>query len=312
MIFNKFLISNWGFHYPFFLTTWHCLLSVLLTQFLARTTNLLPSLAHNKVTWTIYFTTVMPVAFFFAAGVVLGNMAYQFLSVAYIQMIKAINPVPLLLLYFAFGKEQPSAVLLASVLIISGGVYISSLGELQFSWTGFAVQMGAVFSDCLRIVNMDGLLKDAQLDTMSLLYYTAPLATLFVGIGFAVMEQSSFPWEMLSGQLAWMLLANGFVAFSVNFSAVFVISCTSGMVMSVCGPFKDILVILSSSVIFGAPITSIQFLGFLVSITGMLLYRLAKLYPEYLNGLLKGIMTNTAGDEHSSEKQGDREMLIAK
>jgi len=93
------------------------------------------------VNWTIYFNTVIPVAAFFGVGICLGNMAYQYISVAYIQMIKAINPVPLLLLYFAFGREKPSFVLLLSVSVISAGVYISSLGELQFSWLGFCVQV---------------------------------------------------------------------------------------------------------------------------------------------------------------------------
>lgn len=151
VIFNKFLISNWNFHYPFFLTTWHCLLSSLLTQILARTTNLLPGLAQNKVTWSTYFKTVIPVAGFFGIGICLGNMAYQYISVAYIQMIKAINPVPLLLLYFAFGREKPSFVLLLAVSVISAGVYISSLGELRFSWLGFSVQV-LQFAACVRVL----------------------------------------------------------------------------------------------------------------------------------------------------------------
>lgn len=41
-------------------------------------------------------------------GSALSNMAYAYISVAYIQMIKASTPVVVLLLSFCFGIEQPS------------------------------------------------------------------------------------------------------------------------------------------------------------------------------------------------------------
>lgn len=71
----------------------------------------------------------------------MGNLAYQYLSVAYIQMIKSINPVPLLLLYYAFGMEKYSFVQIVAVVIITTGVWISSIGELRFSWLGFTLQV---------------------------------------------------------------------------------------------------------------------------------------------------------------------------
>lgn len=148
VIFNKYLITNWNFHFPFFLTCWHCLVSTILTQVLHRTTDYLPGVSLGKVSWRTYLTTIVPVSLFFAVGICLANMAYQYISVAYIQMIKAVNPVPLLLLYIAFGMEKPSFVLLVAVCIISFGVYISSMGELRFSWIGFAVQVGRIPFHC--------------------------------------------------------------------------------------------------------------------------------------------------------------------
>jgi drug/metabolite transporter (DMT)-like permease len=60
-------------------------------------------------------------------------MAYKYISLAYIQMVKAFTPVPMLLLSFAFGREVPSFVRLGIVLIVSAGVTMSSIGELRFA-----------------------------------------------------------------------------------------------------------------------------------------------------------------------------------
>lgn len=60
-------------------------------------------------------------------------------------MIKAITPVPLLMLYFISGRETPSLLQLLIVLLICGGVIISSVGELLFTWTGFLLQVTNYF-----------------------------------------------------------------------------------------------------------------------------------------------------------------------
>lgn len=42
--------------------------------------------------------------------------------------------------------------------------------------------------------------------------------------------------------------------------------------MSVCGPIKDIFVIISSAVIFDSPVTPLQWFGFSLSLCGIMLY----------------------------------------
>ncbi len=140
ILFNKLLLTTW-FRYPFFLTTWHCVLGTIFTQILARTTKLLPSVEEGKVSINDYIRKILPVSFLFAYGLVAGNVAYSYISLSYIQMVKAITPVPLLLLSFAFGREKPSVAQLLIVVVVSAGVMMSSIGELKFSWIGFLIQV---------------------------------------------------------------------------------------------------------------------------------------------------------------------------
>lgn len=135
------LLTTWGFHYPFFLTTWHCFLATILTQILAKTTKLLPAVNEGKVSVSDFTRKVVPVAVLFSYGLVAGNVAYSYISLSYIQMVKAITPVPLLLLTFLLGREKPSIAQLLIVAMVSAGVILSSLGELKFSWIGFTLQV---------------------------------------------------------------------------------------------------------------------------------------------------------------------------
>jgi drug/metabolite transporter (DMT)-like permease len=141
IIFNKLVLSTWKFAFPCFLTGWHSLLATFLTQSLYFSTNLLTGVKEKKITRSLFYRRVLPIAFLFSISLVLANTAYQYISLGYIQMIKAITPVPLLLLYFATGKETPSVLQLLIVCLLCAGVIISSVGELQFSWTGFLLQV---------------------------------------------------------------------------------------------------------------------------------------------------------------------------
>eukprot|EP01034_Spumella_vulgaris_P029308 gene29308-36334_t len=160
---------------------------------------------------------------------------------------------------------------------------LSSVGEMRFSVLGFIVQLSAVASDCLRITLLDILLKDLKLDSLSMLYYTAPTSAFFIGLGFIAFELPTFPWEMLTPHFSAVLLANGVLAFSLNLAVLFLISNTSAVVMSVSGPIKDILIVISSVVFFHAPVTMLQFVGFSISLFGLNLYRQFKTDPASMH-----------------------------
>jgi drug/metabolite transporter (DMT)-like permease len=257
-MFNKVLLTTWGFRYPCFLTAWHCVLSTALTQVLARTTNLLPSVEKGVVTRKDFFVRIMPMAVCFAFGLVAGNMAYAYISLAYIQMIKAFTPVPLLLLSFVAGLERPSLALFGIVLVVSAGVTLSSVGELQFSTAGFLLQLSAVLVDCFRMIIMNLMLKDMSLDSLSLLYYTAPPSAVLIGAAFFALEAQTLNWAVFTPALCVALLLNGLLAFSLNVAVIYLVSNTSAVVMSVSGPLKDILIVLISVLVFQAPITALQ------------------------------------------------------
>lgn len=59
----------------------------------------------------------------------------------------------------------------------------------------------------------------------------------------------------------WILLSNASVAFLLNIAAVFLVGAGSGLVLTLAGVFKDILLITGSVLIFGSSITPLQVVG---------------------------------------------------
>lgn len=48
ILLNKAILSIWSFGFPFFLTGWHMLFGMVLTQILSRTTGLLPGVKEVR------------------------------------------------------------------------------------------------------------------------------------------------------------------------------------------------------------------------------------------------------------------------
>jgi len=86
ILLNKAILTGWGFSFPCFLTAWHMIFSTILTQILVRTTKLLPAASEGKVTGDIFKSKIVPIAALFSVSLMLGNMAYLYLSVSFIQV----------------------------------------------------------------------------------------------------------------------------------------------------------------------------------------------------------------------------------
>ena len=86
ILFNKAVLDQMQFPYPMFLTTWHMFFSTVMTQIMAKTTNMLPGVREGKVDSAAMKAQILPVSVCFAISLVLANKAYIYLSVSYIQV----------------------------------------------------------------------------------------------------------------------------------------------------------------------------------------------------------------------------------
>ena len=104
IIFNKYLLDTAGFHFPLTLVLMHMVFITGCAQLWKR----MGWVDVPVLSWYEIGVRFVPVAICFASSLGLGNAAYLYISVAFIQMIKASTPVAVMLVSFALGIEEPN------------------------------------------------------------------------------------------------------------------------------------------------------------------------------------------------------------
>ncbi|OCL01483.1 TPT-domain-containing protein [Glonium stellatum] len=285
IVFNKWILDTANFHFPIFLTTWHLLFATIMTQFLARFTTILDSRKKVPMTGRVYLRAIVPIGIFFSLSLICGNQTYLYLSVAFIQMLKATTPVAVLIATWSLGVAEPNMKTLSNVSFIVIGVIIASFGEIKFVLTGFLYQCGGIVFEAIRLVMVQRLLSSAEfkMDPLVSLYYYAPACALMNGVVCLFGEIPYMTMTDIYRVGGFTLLANATIAFLLNVSVVFLIGKTSSLVLTLSGVLKDILLVFASMFLFGDPVTLLQAFGYSIALGGLIYYKLgAEKLKEYV------------------------------
>ncbi|KAK5168992.1 uncharacterized protein LTR77_006301 [Saxophila tyrrhenica] len=272
------------------LTSWHLGFATLMTQLLSRTTTLLDSRKRVPMTGRVYLRTILPIGLMFSLSLICGNLTYLYLSVSFIQMLKATMPVVTLLTSWAMAVEPVSLKKLGNVSFIVLGVVVASYGEIQFVLIGFLYQCGGIVFEAMRLVMVQRLLSGAEfkMDPLVSLYYFAPVCALMNGVIALVVEVPRMTFVEVQNVGFSVLILNAVIAFLLNVSVVFLIGKTSSLVMTLSGVLKDILLVCASMLIFRDPVSGLQAFGYSIALFGLVYYKLgAESLKEYISAGLR-------------------------
>ena len=198
-----------------------------MTQLLARYTTLIDGRKSVKMTGRVYLRAIVPIGVFFSLSLICGNLTYLYLSVAFIQMLKATTPVAVLLASWAMGVSQPSLRVFLNVMVIVFGVVLASLGEIRFVMIGFLYQLGGIVFEAMRLTMVQRLLSSAdfKMDPLVSLYYFAPVCATMNLIVALLWEVPKVTMADINNVGYTMFILNGLCAFLLNVSVVFLVCC---------------------------------------------------------------------------------------
>lgn len=276
ILFNKWILDTLKFHYPVILTTYHLTFATIATQLLARYTTVLDGRKTVKMTGRVYLRAIVPIGLFFSLSLICGNLTYLYLSVAFIQMLKATTPVAVLLSSWVMGIATPNLKVLMNVSAIVVGVMLASFGEIKFVWIGFLYQVGGVIFEAVRLNLVQALLSSAEfkMDPLVSVYYFAPVCAVMNGLVALIWEFPKVSMAEVYHVGLFTFFINGLCAFALNVSVVLLIGKTSSLVMTLCGVLKDVLLVAASMMIWGTHISGLQFFGYSIALCGMVYYKL--------------------------------------
>ncbi|KHO11222.1 MFS multidrug transporter [Metarhizium robertsii ARSEF 23] len=113
------------------------------------------------------------------------------------------------------------------------------------------------------------------MDPLVGLYYLAPACCLMnFLIALSTNEVANISWHAVQDVGAGLLFLNALIAFMLNISSVYLIGQTSGLVMTLAGILKNILLIIVSVMIWRTQITVLQAVGYTSALAGLIYYSL--------------------------------------
>ncbi|KAL2553569.1 putative sugar phosphate/phosphate translocator [Forsythia ovata] len=278
IVYNKYILDrkmyNWP--YPISLTMIHMSFCSSLAYLLVRVFKVVEPVTMS---WDLYIKSVVPIGLLYSVSLWLSNSAYIYLSVSFIQMLKALMPVAVYTIGVFFKKETFKSETMTNMISISIGVGVAAYGEAKFDTWGVVLQLGAVAFEATRLVMIQILLtsKGITLNPITSLYYVAPCCLVFlffpwIFVEFPLLkETSSFHFDFL------IFGTNSLCAFALNLAVFLLVGKTSALTMNVAGVVKDWLLIAFSWSVIKDTVTPINLFGYALAFLGVAYYNHSKL-----------------------------------
>lgn len=225
-----------------------------------------------------YISAIVPIGACYAVTLWVGNAAYLYLSVSFIQMLKALMPVAVFGMGCLMGTETFEVSKFANMGLIALGVAIASYGELNFNMFGVMLQLGSIATESIRLVLVQILLQSRglKLNPITTLYYVSPCCFMFLLVPFFGLEWfkiSDDPDVLIS---PFYLLTNATMAFCLNMAVFLLIGKTSALTMNVAGVVKDWMLIGISVWVFHAAVSSVNLGGYSLAFAAVCWYNYTK------------------------------------
>ncbi|WZZ54399.1 hypothetical protein YC2023_054506 [Brassica napus] len=278
IVYNKYILDkklyNWP--YPITLTMIHMAFCSSLAIILIKLFKIVDPVSMSRDT---YLRSVVPIGALYSLSLWLSNSAYIYLSVSFIQMLKALMPVAVYSIGVLLKKEAFKSRTMTNMLSISFGVAIAAYGEAKFDVWGVVLQLGAVAFEATRLVLIQILLtsKGINLNPITSLYYVAPCCFAFLSVPWifvelpVLREASSFRFDLV------VFGTNSVCAFALNLAVFLLVGKTSALTMNVAGVVKDWLLIAFSWSVIKDTVTPLNLFGYGLAFLGVGYYNHCKL-----------------------------------
>ena len=144
-----------------------------------------------------------------------------------------------------------------------------------------AAQLASIATESVRLTLVQVLLqrRGLKLNPVTSMYYISPVSALCLLPPWLALEASDLRAGLASGDVAAapaLLVANAAAAAALNLAVFLLVGRTSALTMNVAGVVKDWALIGLSASLFGAPVTSLNLIGYGVAFCGVVWYNWGK------------------------------------
>ena len=150
ILLNKYLLSNYGFKFPIFLTMCHMSACAVLSYVSIVFFKLVP---QQMIKSRSQFIKIATLSIVFCGSVVGGNISLRYLAVSFNQAVGATTPFfTAVFAYLATLKREAWVTYAALVPVVAGVVIASGVCFLCFDGIGIGIAIIYVWSQCIQLV----------------------------------------------------------------------------------------------------------------------------------------------------------------
>lgn len=299
---NKHLIKDAGFGNPIFVSSCGTIFAFVLSTILVH--GKFVSVSEPKMTFKEWFKVCVPVGFFSSITLACANIVYVYLSLSFVQMLKAFVPVVTYITHVFVGTDKYNSDFTVSLLamVIGGMMCMNVSGKATV--IGVCVMFGSHFAEAIRTVGAQWLLVNRKFGVIESMYYFAPATVVFFIPLVVYFEGSS-------------LQAPGISSIANKYWYLFVVSSSWGCLVNACGlgvvknigavwfkginNIKNILLLFFGILVYGDVVTVLQAFGYALSLAGFGRYT----YVKNTQMLSESSSESSSSSSHSS-KSGER------
>ncbi|ONI03615.1 hypothetical protein PRUPE_6G269300 [Prunus persica] len=279
LLLNKYLLTNYGFKYPIFLTLCHMTACTLFSYIAIALMKVVPL---QTVKSKVQFAKISGLSVVFCFSVVCGNVSLRYLPVSFNQAIGATTPFFTAVFAFFIIKKREAWLTYTTLIPVVTGVIIASGGEPSFHLFGFIMCITATAARAFKSVLQEILLSSEgeRLNSMNLLLYMAPIAVTCLLPATLIMEENvvgiTIDLARKDVKLIWYLFFNSSLAYFVNLTNFLVTKHTSALTLQVLGNAKGAVAVVVSILMFKNPVSLMGMVGYALTVLGVILYSEAK------------------------------------
>jgi hypothetical protein len=274
---NKACLTHYRFSHPFIIMLGQAVSAVICMSVLSRfRPNILTIAPVKKEDMS---RLALPTALF-VANVSVGLSALTLVNIPMFSAFRRLTVLFVMLAEFVFLRRTHSRRVVASVCLLAAGAFVSAVGDVTFSRLGYTLVFLNNILTATYLASIKRVMRDLNLDPLSLLYYTAliaicPVAFICIVSGdlrAAVDAYSSRPDLQSSIFFVPSLLLVAASAFCVNLSTSLCTHATSPLTTSVVGQVKNVLQTVLGFFSWGYVPTTMNLSGLAVALAGQLLF----------------------------------------
>jgi solute carrier family 35 protein E4 len=226
-------------------------------------------------------TKIAPLAACVAGSFGASNVALKYIYPSFNQMLGSMTPLITVCIAVSFQGKRYNTWTYGSIVFICGGLIVCGVKEVNFHVLGLSC---AICATVLRAVKsiIQGQLLTEKMDAVTLLYYMAPWAAVFLfAMGVCVeglkpillLRYGLMQDEKAAQTVIMLLILGGLNACFLNITNFQVTADTSAVMLNVLGNVKNCIGIIVSVLIFGNPLLIEQVFGVIVCLVGVYFYQ---------------------------------------